>query len=649
MTFSPLRFRADINGLRALAVALVLLFHFEVPGFSGGFCGVDVFFVLSGYLMTGILLGRVAYGHATVWDFYLDRTRRILPALAVLCITLLVLGWFFLGPMDYARLGEEVAAAITFVSNILFKGQEGYFDLPSKDKWLLHTWSLAVEWQFYLIYPLVLPWVLRRFGRARLVPVMTGVAAVSFLMAVLTPAQSMFAFYLLPARAWEMLAGGLVFVLAGHLRPSRAPALVLEMLGLAAILASAFLFSGDTPWPSFYAGLPVLGTVLVLLAFRQESVWTGNAVAQALGRWSYSIYLWHWPVVVALGFVWPRLPAASVAFGLGLSLALGFASYALVEQPARKGLGRLTVRRGLSLAVPFMAALALLGMGLVRSGGIPARVSEVVRRLDVASLRVPEEPEGEVCGYSRKTGALVPCRIPGGENRVVVWGDSHAGRLYNAVREATGATVLGYSRSCATLLDTEMRARQSDRACTDYNAKVLAQVDALPPEVPVLIANRFSFYVAGPNEGMNSHQWGVIYPEDPSAPQDSMGRFAHALEKTLCRISENRPVHVLRPIPEMGVYVPQTMLRQAMFGLGVRDVSLPMETYRARHAFVLGALEKAAQACPNVTLLDPVPYLCDGPSCAGSVDGEPLYYDDDHLNITGARRLVPLLRQGLFL
>ncbi len=645
MSFSPLTFRADINGLRALAVALVLLFHFHVPGFAGGFCGVDVFFVLSGYLMTGIILGRMGTDGASVWTFYLDRIRRILPALSVLCLALLVLGWFFLAPMDYARLGGEVAAAAAFVSNILFAGQEGYFDLPAIDKWLLHTWSLSVEWQFYLVYPLVLRWVLRRFGRARLVPVMAGVALLSFLLSVATPSQSMFSFYLLPARVWEMLAGGLVFVMAGTARPARRTAIGLELAGLAAILAANFVFSGEAPWPSWRAALPVLGTVAVLVANRERSAWTGNAAAQALGRWSYSVYLWHWPVVVAMGFAIPRLSASQVVAGLGLSLLLGLASCALVEQPARKGLGRFGQRRGIAAGIAAILLLALLGQGLVWAGGVPARVPEAIRRLDGASIRVPEEPAGEWCGYSRKTGELAPCRIAGGERRVVVWGDSHAGRLYHAVRDATGATVLGYSRSCATLLGTEMRARRSDRACTDYNAKVLAQVDALPPEVPVLIANRFSFYVKGPNEGVNSNQWGVIYPEDPSAPQDSMGRFAHELAKTLCRISKKRPVYVLRPLPEMGVYVPQTMARRAMFGFGVEDVSLPMAEYRARHAEVQDALDSAAAACPDVTLLDPAPYLCNAESCAGSVDGQPLYYDDDHLNAEGARRLAPLLKQ----
>lgn len=210
-------FRTDINGLRAWAVVAVVLYHFGVPGFAGGFAGVDVFFVLSGFLMAGIVIGGVEVGRFSLGGFYLARARRILPALLVLVLAVLVVGWFLLMPSDYQTLGRHARESVFFTSNLRYLAESGYFDASSHEKWLLHTWSLSVEWQFYLIYPLVLAGLARlRPGRAVLlgahVVVLLGSFALCQFLTATKPSQ---AFFLLQARAWELLLGGLVF-LAGE-------------------------------------------------------------------------------------------------------------------------------------------------------------------------------------------------------------------------------------------------------------------------------------------------------------------------------------------------------------------------------------------------------------------------------------------------
>lgn len=215
-----MEFRKDINGLRAIAVLSVLCYHFGLPGFTGGFVGVDVFFVISGFLMTGIIVTGLEKGDFSVWSFYAARVRRIVPALMALCITLLVLGWFWLSPADYTAFGKHAANALIFNSNFKFKREAGYFDSFSQDKWLLHTWSLSLEWQFYLLLPILLL-VLWRWRSRRVLYVALGLlAALSLAVSIIaTPSHAAFSFFLLPARAWELLAGSLAFIAARRWPP----------------------------------------------------------------------------------------------------------------------------------------------------------------------------------------------------------------------------------------------------------------------------------------------------------------------------------------------------------------------------------------------------------------------------------------------
>ena len=334
-----MKFRADINGLRAIAVIAVVLFHFNASWMPGGFAGVDVFFVISGFLMTGIIFRGIETSSFSILTFYVARANRIIPALAVLCLFLLVFGFFYLTPLDYEALGKHAGSSIGFLSNIVYWKESGYFDAASHEKWLLHTWSLSAEWQFYIVYPLVLV-ALRKFLSLRTLKltILIGTVIGFVLCVIATYKWPSASYYLLPTRAWEMMLGGIAFLYPFNLTDKNRKSI--ERLGLVLIIGSYFLISKETPWPGYLAIFPVLGSFLIIQAQRNDSFFTNNIVSQKIGAWSYSIYLWHWPLVVAMYYF--ALSEVFIFFGISLSVLFGFMSYKYIEKiNFRKDFGNL--------------------------------------------------------------------------------------------------------------------------------------------------------------------------------------------------------------------------------------------------------------------------------------------------------------------
>lgn len=323
-----MNFRADINGLRAYAVLAVMVFHFDKLWLPGGFAGVDVFFVISGFLMTGIIFRRFEADNFSIFKFYSDRVRRIIPALLFLVIVLLAFGYVSLAPITYASLAKHAESSLLFISNIVYWHESGYFDASALEKFLLHTWSLSVEWQFYLIYPLLL-WTLRRFVSICMLKKLVLIATVlSFFISIYLSYQwPTVSYFLLPARIWEMLCGGVAFLFPFSVH-GKIHKRMLEGVGILFIITSFFVASEHTIWPGYFALLPVTGAFLLIQA-NGASVLTNNIVFQKIGFWSYSLYLWHWPILVV-----NHLYSLELSFGLFLILTLicGVASYYLIER-----------------------------------------------------------------------------------------------------------------------------------------------------------------------------------------------------------------------------------------------------------------------------------------------------------------------------
>jgi len=497
---SAAEFRADINGLRAVAVLAVVLFHFGVAGFTGGFVGVDVFFVISGYLMTRIILGPMAEERFSVWRFYLARARRIFPALAVLGALMLAYGWLRLSPMDYKTLTKHVGVSLLFFSNQVYWKESGYFDADAHEKWLLHTWSLSVEWQFYLLYPLLIVAVARLVRRpgavaAALWAVCLASLAWSAWLAFANPSK---AFFLLPTRAWEMLGGGLLHVHRDAVDRRIGGRRWLEPAGLAAILAASLAFSRDTPWPGLHALLPVAGALLVIADSAGRTRLLGGAAVQGIGRWSYSIYLWHWPIVVALHQSQSLRHGGWVAAGIAASIALGWLSFRMVEVPAR----RLVSRMRLAPALTACAGMVLLPFAVAaafhyQSDRLMAwRYKDHPRLADVRALEAfqaryfgelykPLYREGSCFMTPEKSYDGFAPECAGERARIVLWGDSHAAHLWPGLKAAVppGAAAQWTASGCPPFLGQSFASRPHCRAINDW---VLERILALRPAVVLL-------------------------------------------------------------------------------------------------------------------------------------------------------------------
>jgi len=499
------KFSFDINGLRAWAVVAVILFHFKIPGFTGGFAGVDIFFVISGLLMTKIVIENLEqkkYKNKIylLCDFYFSRMKRILPTLLALCLSLIVIGWFCLGPVEYITLGKHVTSAVLFFSNIQFQQEAGYFDSTSHEKWLLHTWSLAVEWQFYLVFPLVLlaAWK-SRLGRLpiTLIIAVTFIASFGASMYYTSVGTYQKLFYFLPTRVWEMLAGSLVFLLGARLQLSSKNNRIIEFTGLFLIILSIFVFDENTAWPGSYAMVPVSGTALVLLAARQDSIFTSNALAQWLGTRSYSLYLWHWPVVVGLYFSRVFRSVGRLGRNQPHNYPGAFLLSFYRAKILQKTLTAFSPTISTTILIIAVSAPVMIGKAVIANEGSPARLPEkYVQILKEAQSMHPRRGECHVGGMMKTP----ECTYGGDQLGVVVIGDSHAASIMTAVENALPDKRLNVLHWTFSACPTFMGVKQPNTACADFVSWALEKQKALPSNVPVIIMNETSAYVHGFSE-----------------------------------------------------------------------------------------------------------------------------------------------------
>lgn len=595
-------YRRDIDGLRSLAVLPVVLFHAHVAGFDGGYVGVDIFFVISGYLITSILAKDIDAGRFSLVTFYERRIRRIFPALFVLLLAVLLGGIAILLPSFLRELPGTVVGTLLFVSNIIFWRKSGYFSGDSEQKPLLHTWSLGVEEQFYIFFPVIL-FLLARYAPRYRLPVIAVMAIASLVACIaLTAPYPDASFYLIHSRAWELLAGSLLAL--GAVPQLRSPFAreVVSLAGAVAILVAIFRFTDQTPFPGYAALLPVLGSVALLHSAPGTLV--GKLLSMrlpvAIGLISYSLYLWHWPIVVYGRFLGLfTLGAAGSAIIVGLSVAAATLSYFWVEQPFRK-------KERIGRARLFM--LAALGALILVAGsaalwvkhGWPERFAATTiaydnGRYDVSPQRGRcHRDEGHDLSIDRS------CVLGIGASQAILWGDSHGVELAKALAVGDHAiTQITYSHCPPALgFDDPYRA-----GCKAHNRQVADWIAAQPIKT-VVLAMRYHTY------------------------QDAPG-FFEGLDRTIAMLRRaGKTVRIIGPVPLPGFDVPTHLA----------SGGTPRISRAVWEAADRATLTWFARKVPSdIAVLRPSDTLCSRQWCSLAREGRSLYFDANHLSMFGAK------------
>jgi peptidoglycan/LPS O-acetylase OafA/YrhL len=479
-------YRADIDGLRAIAVTAVVVFHAFPDLLPGGFLGVDIFFVISGYLITGLIQDAIAAGTFRVAAFYARRIRRIVPALLLVLMASLIAGWFMLLPLEYRRLGQNATGGALFFANVQFVLQSVYFDRSSITKPLLHLWSLSVEEQFYLVWPFVMMWAAS--VRARMLPIALGIAVASFAadVAIVDFYSPNAAFYLPFTRFWELMLGAAVCARGVHATPRMASTIA---AGCLVIIVASVAVSMATPWWNL---LPTLATAGLMAT--GGGTWAARALLGVkpmvwLGKISYPLYLWHWPLLsfLAIGTFSESSVAARIA-AVAAALALAQLTYVFVERPIRFGPHP---ERWVPRLAAALLAVAAIGSIVAGAAGFPMRIPQPLRRYVVVNDDYKAETRALTCSLPEliPAGAYAPaCYQPRrpGERSIFVWGDSFAARLYTglAATYEPAVNVRQMTRDqCAPLLG-----RSPFPTCNDSNATVIEKIAQYPPDVVVVFA-----------------------------------------------------------------------------------------------------------------------------------------------------------------
>ncbi len=649
-----LNYREDIDGLRAISVLAVLLNHAGIGLFSGGFIGVDIFFVISGYLITTIIVREIELNDFSLIKFYERRIRRILPALLVVVAFTVAVCAIMYDAEKFRQFGKSVIATTLFASNINFWQESGYFDAPSRLKPLLHTWSLAVEEQFYIVFPLFMA-ALYRYARKPAPAILMGTAALSLGLGIFTmTTDPSAAFYLAHLRAWELLVGG---ILALNLIPAgvgKTQRNVIGLVGLAMIAFPIFQYTDNTNFPGISALPPVLGAALIIFSGLEGKSLAGRLLSFPplvfIGKISYSLYLWHWPLIIfAKYYMIRQMTSVETWILIAATLIVSTLSWRFVETPFRSK-QFLSTRQIYAFAAVGMAMMLFAGSVVYFFKGFPERPGlehlaidtkkEEAWLLKECNINLTDDPQ-----------AIIPCEIGDSTEppSFIIWGDSHTPTYGKAIhisaKQYELAGTLTYAQGCPTLLGMFPDPQFGDTSCVKYNEMVLSYLTDHPEIKTIILASRWTRWVEGSYYKQEEGRSASIKDTLNEAPANASAEeiFRLGLERTITTlIAMDRNVIIIAPLPEIGYDVPSANFIASRTGRDINQIIAPsMEEYLTRNQRTF-TIFRSFEEEYGIQIIEPWKSLCQEDVCRAAVNGIPLYNDDDHLSVFGSELISPV-------
>ncbi len=641
-------YRPDIDGLRAIAVMLVVIFHAFPNLLPGGYVGVDVFFVISGFLISNIIFGALNSNTFSIGEFYARRVKRIFPALSVVLISALIAGWFTLLADEYMQLGKHVAGGTAFISNFILLSELGYFDTASETKPLLHLWSLGIEEQFYIFYPLAL-WAVTRW-RIGIFGLIAGLAALSFLANLLfIGSHRDYVFYLPFTRMWELLLGAALAYGSNPASSTPTPWRALApWVGICCVIGSACLLDGKSSFPGLNAVVPVGGTALVIWAGQHASLnrlVLSRTLLVSIGLVSYPLYLWHWPLL-SFGRILGHTSHLERACSVVASLILAILTYTLVERRVRfRPRGKGTVL----ILVSVMSIIGGCGLTIYRFEGFKSRDAHrkygvnpdqlSIKPAEAPNYGCPEEIKSSEAnlGYCRTSSKSPPT--------MALLGDSHADDKYHGLAklDPTHTWILLGNNSCPPLQGIDVE--------TDH-AKCKERIDAAlkylceSPTITTVVVSFFQSAVldtpfAAEHVSLNRGPHKTILRSPLHPDYTKQQAFEEGLAATVRTLQESgKKVVLLIDVPELS-FIPRDCIREPS------SCALPIETIEERQRVFRKIIADIKARYPTVLVYDPLPLLSRRGRCLYAYGGNLIYRDSHHVSEWGSEYLAEDLLQWL--
>jgi peptidoglycan/LPS O-acetylase OafA/YrhL len=660
-----MQYRTEIDGLRAIAVLSVIFYHLGLVTIGAGFAGVDVFFVISGYLIGGLILKECATGDFRFRNFFARRARRIFPALFAVILITFAVGWMIMLPKDYQYFLGGGATAVLSLSNIWFASRIDYFNPQAEQDPLIHTWSLGVEEQFYLVVPIliVLGW---KFFRSYLLLTLIVLTVASFILAVwMSDKHPQLSFYMLPSRAWELLVGVIIALRERHLRNlvSDLQAAIIGNLSLVVLISALLLLPKGLDWPGAFTLVPVLATAGVLSYGSQVSIAKRMLSSQPLrmiGLMSYSAYLIHQPFIGFMSYLDMAPRTLLVKLVLLLStFVLAYLSWRLIETPFRQQGIHKYVGRGLLAA----AAIGIVGLAIFgdKTDGIPKRFSGQIA--DILAVENTFGPNNKRCLNVREDVPQLDldatCVLgPDKPQSVAIWGDSHGAAIIDEIADQLAkddvATRTYLLSSCLPVPGLLNHGQKRAARCAEFNQRVLAHITADDTlEVIVLVATWDNYFMSEDQPNM----LGAIgddsfysYPTtgSPYMAEDERQKALRDAVTLLLEqlVAKGKSVVLVQSNPRPNINIPRLLARKVNNGEDYpKEYGYDRRYFESQVELSYSIMQEAASKHPQqVSLVYPEAVLCDTEVCKVIIDNEIMFSDDNHLSVYGSKKVaIPIV------